>query len=95
MTIENALRLLDQPWSDDGSVLAKLDRKRQSQTPEDRERRRGFVTKADISNASLADHIARIQERTKNIGGYVQRWGSIQLLLFNIGAFSVFLPSVW
>ncbi|ASV76148.1 Major facilitator superfamily (MFS) transport protein [Thermogutta terrifontis] len=87
VTVENALRLLDQPWTDDGSVLAKLDRKRQPQTAEDRERRRLFVMEADVSDASLADHIARIQERTKNIGGYVQRWGSIQLLLFNIGAF--------
>ncbi|GIX02586.1 MAG: hypothetical protein KatS3mg112_1523 [Thermogutta sp.] len=87
VTIENALRLLDQPWTDDGSVLAKLDRKRQPQTAEDRERRRRFVMEADVSSASLDDHIARVQERTKNIGGYVQRWGSIQLLLFNIGAF--------
>jgi len=45
VTLEGALKLLDQPWTDDGSPLAKLDRKRQAQTPEDRARRKEFVEK--------------------------------------------------
>jgi len=87
VTLEGALKLLDQPWTDDGSPLAKLDRKRQAQTPEDRTRRKEFVEKAPVEQTSLEDHLARLKERAKNVGGYVQRWGSIQLLLFNIGAF--------
>jgi len=87
VTLEGALKLLDQPWTDDGSPLAKLDRKRQAQTPEDRARRKEFVEKAPVEQTSLEDHLTRLKERAKNVGGYVQRWGSIQLLLFNIGAF--------
>jgi len=86
VTLDGALQLLDQPWTDDGSPLAKLDRKRQAQTPEERTRRRELV-KAATSTATLDDHLVRLKERNKNVGGYVQRWGSIQLLLFNIGAF--------
>lgn len=87
VTLENALRLLDQPWVDDGSPLSKLDRKRRPQTPEERKQRAQFVTEAKTDGAALEDHLDRLTQRTKNITGYVQRWGSIQLLLFNIGAF--------
>lgn len=87
VTLENVLRLLDQPWVDDGSPLSKLDRKRRPQTPEERKQRAQFVTEAKTDGAALEDHLDRLTQRTKNITGYVQRWGSIQLLLFNIGAF--------
>lgn len=87
VTLENALTLLDKPWQDDDSPLARLDRKRTPQTAADRAHRTKLIEAAEAQSVDLEKHIAAIQERAKHISGYVQRWGSIQLLLFNVGAF--------
>ncbi|GAB4131747.1 MFS transporter [Thermopirellula anaerolimosa] len=87
VTPDAALALLDQDQSVDGSPLARLDAKRKAQSDTDRARRADLLKETSEAGPDIQQHIDRIRERTKQIDGYVARWGSIQLLLFNIGAF--------
>jgi len=88
VTPQAVLDLLDKDQSADGTPLARLDGKRKSQSAEERERRAKLLEReSEQTEAGIQQHIDRIRERNKQIDGYVARWGSIQLLLFNIGAF--------
>lgn len=87
VSAEAALELLDKDQSADGTPLARLDGKRKSQSIDERQRREDLLKQAGDSDLDVRQHVDRIRERTKQIDGYVARWGSIQLLLFNIGAF--------
>lgn len=84
---EAALKLLDTDQSADGTPLARLDGKRKAQSVDERKRREDLLKQAGDSGPDIRQHVDRIRERTKQIDGYVARWGSIQLLLFNLGAF--------
>ncbi|NMC19651.1 MAG: MFS transporter [Thermogutta sp.] len=88
VTPEAALDLLDKGQTADGTPLAQLDGKRTGQTDEERKRREDLLKQqGQDAGPTLQEHIDRIRERNKQIDGYVARWGSMQLLLFNIGAF--------
>ncbi len=88
VTPEAVLELLDQDQAADGSPLARLDGKRKAQSAEDRRRRAQIMSQElPLESPSIQTHMDRVREREKQVSGYVARWGSIQLLLFNIGAF--------
>lgn len=74
------------------SVLAALDEKNEggkwaAQTKEDRARRAGYLQGASASAESLDKYIGEISERQKQVNGNTGYWVSVNLMLFNVGAF--------
>lgn len=71
------------------SVLAWLDRPEArwpAQTSEERDRRKKILAAGD-TGASVDEHVTRIFGRQQSIDGRAGRWASINLMLFNLGAF--------
>jgi len=87
------------------SVLAALDQpgeKRPAQSTEERRRRARYL-QADgeatdsqsAAVAPVAEHVARITGRQKEINGEVSLWGGVTSMLFNVGAFfGIYLFSI-